>query len=484
MEEERSFCMAAKQWKRSIGVWVIGAMVAMSMTTAYAATTAKTAKEQVNVRKTASTEGDVVTTLSKGENVTIESQKGDWCQITVGKKTGYIRSDMLDQKTTADEKTTANEKATGINNTKIYGAKDSVNVRSKPSTDGSVVQKLSYGESMEVLGRSGDWYEVNIPAQGTCYIRSDMVSTTAPEKAKEASAVTPISEASSVAIMEEVDTGVSQNTNVDANSAIIGATASSATGAVVEKPAALSTQQAQDQLKQLGFYHDSADGSSGKVTTAAIKAFQTSYDLAIDGELGAETSSKIQEVSTQGKSEFDAMKVRVSPNGVILSEWFNGMKYVIPKYEHLRVVDVATGEEFKLRAFSLGNHADVEPPTKEDTNTLYRINGYKWSWTPRPIWVYVKDQAYAAAINVQPHGPDTIPDNGMSGQICMHFLYSRQHNTGQENKNLQAAIWTAFEQSSNAPAPGTQAVAPVQTEIKPVTLSEEELFALIEEESN
>ncbi len=499
MEEERSFCMAAKHWKRSLGVWMTGAMMAMSMSTAYASTTAKTVKDQVNVRKNASTGSEVLTTLAKGESVTIQSQDGDWCKVSIGKKTGYIRNDMLDQKAESTDKTTTKTAAKTSSETTadistVYAAKESVNLRDKPSTSGNVLQQVNYGETITVTGKSGEWYEVEIPAQEKVagYVRSDMVSTTELPKAVTPEVITTggVGTIDVNAIAEEVSTtSTEQKSDIYINTGDNTAIATDASAPAAATSTVLSTQKAQEYLKELGFYHDSADGSSGKVTMAAIKAFQTAYDLTIDGELGAETSAAIQQAAQRAATdpsvkEVNAAKVRVSPNGVVLSEWFNGMKYMFPKYEHLRVVDVQTGEEFKLRAFSLGNHADVEPPTKEDTNTLYRINGYKWSWTPRPIWVYIGDQVYAASINVQPHGPDTIADNGMKGQICMHFLYSRQHNTGQENKNLQAAIWTAFEQSSNAPAPGTSNVTPVQTEVKPLNLSEEDLFALVEEESN
>ena len=214
---------------------------------------------------------------------------------------------------------------------------------------------------------------------------------------------------------------------------------------------ALSNKEIQEALTQLGFYASEADGNFGSVSQAALMAFQRAYDLEVDGKAGPASAAAVQEALNNGGNGSSAGRIKVSSNGVILSEWFNYMKNVFPKYESLRCVDVQTVREFKLRAFSCGNHADVEPPTKEDTDILYEINGNKWSWDPRPIWVYIDGQCYAAVINVQPHGPDTLPDNGMSGQICMHFMHSRNHNTGKENKNMQAGVLEAFAQAENAP---------------------------------
>lgn len=368
--------------------------------------------------------------------------------------------------------------------------KESVNMRTTASTEAKVVATLAKGQTVAIESVKDGWCKVKVNDK-TGYVREDLLETlpTAAVNSKSSNDTVAETKANSQPVqnesadlnqdqyldmIEEEDSTSMQQSNIATKDAL------EAPGTTTKK---LGTTEAQTYLKQLGFYAGTPDGSTGNMTTAAIKAFQTSYDLSIDGQLGEETDERLIEAVEENDHDYDAAHVKVSSNGVILAEWFNGMKQIVPNYEHLRVVDVATGEEFKLRPFSLGNHADVEPPTKEDTNTLYRINGYKWSWTPRSIWVYINDQAYAAAINVQPHGPDTIPDNGMSGQICMHFLYSRQHNTGQENKNLQAAIWTAFEKSANAPKPGTTVEKPVQTTIEPLQISEADAFALIEEEN-
>ena len=469
--------MIAKRWRKLFGMAAAGALLTLSMN-AYASTSVTIAKDNVNIRENASTSAEVLATLKKGEKVALEATEGEWYKVKAGKTTGYVRSDLCEK--VNQEKETA--KAVAAVAKQMYIAKDNVNVRKRPSTSGEVVKQMHYGDTITVLEEKSGWYQVD--SKGTTgYIRSDMLSNAKPVSADIDDTIATVT-----AMTEEINADVENN----AVSSLVEATEESdvfimhdekevATAPPVQLPEKMSTTEAQQHLKKLGFYYAEPDGSSGKFTTAAIKAFQTAYKIGIDGELGSETTAAIRKAVQDGGNKKSALNVMESSNGVILAEWFNGMKYTFPKYEHLRCVDVETGEEFKLRAFSLGNHADVEPPTKEDTDILYRINGYKWTWTPRPIWVYIDGKAYAAAINVQPHGPDTISDNGMKGQICMHFLYSRQHNTGQENKNLQAAVWTAFEAAAAAPAPGQPTVVPVATPVD-INLTDEELFALIDEE--
>lgn len=429
---------------------------------AMAASSGKISKENVNMRKSASKDSDVITVLDKGDTVTIESNKGDWYKIKVGSKTGYVRKDMISAEQANDKESPS----------KIYIVKDSVNIRSKASTSADVLTRADNGAHLTVLEVNGDWYKVECDGK-TGYVRADMCSESAPEANKEETSLAD----DAASETQETGEALSDATNEEiAEDAMVAATQSAESA---------STKEVQQILKDLNFYYKEVDGNMGTVSLAALKSFQRAYGLEIDGKTGSETVAALREARASGGNGSSAERVQVSENGVILAEWFNAMKYKVPKYEHLRVVDVDTGVEFKLRAFSLGNHADVEPPTKEDTQILYRINGNKWTWTPRAIWVYIDGQVYAAAINVQPHGPDTLPNNGMSGQICMHFLHSRQHNTGQENKNLQEAVQKAYANAAKAPSPSEPAKTvddPSVTETPLTELSVEEMMALIDEE--
>lgn len=389
----------------------------------------------VNIRKQGSTNATVLTTLQKGAKVEIADESDGWYQVKSGDVTGYVRSDMVSK--SAEEAKT------------MYAIKDQVNLRGKASTTGTVVTTLKQNEKLSVLGTSNYWYQVKTESGKEGYVRKDMLTSTAPSSSVKTLAATSTSStvtttSLSTAAQTNVDNGFDENEE-ELEIYFEEQTRK-------EQAAKASEQEMQEMLKKLNFFSGEADGKFGPISISALKAFQTAYGVTADGEIGEETLLAAQTAVANGGNGSSAGKVKVSPNGVVLTEWFNYMKDAFPKYESLRCVDVETGEEFKLRAFSAGNHADVEPPTKEDTEKLYRINGNKWGWEPRAIWVYIDGVAYAAAINVQPHGPDTLPNNGMDGQICMHFLYSRSHNKGIENDSMQKAVWKAFEASSQAPA--------------------------------
>lgn len=98
-------------------------------------------------------------------------------------------------------------------------------------------------------------------------------------------------------------------------------------------------------------------------------------------------------------------------------------------------MDVATGARWNIRYYGGSNHADIEPLTKADTNTMYRVFGYNWSWVNKRPIVLIFNQGgikyqIAASLIGMPHGNDAahIADNGMAGHCCMYFYNSVGHS--------------------------------------------------------
>ena len=110
----------------------------------------------------------------------------------------------------------------------------------------------------------------------------------------------------------------------------------------------------------------------------------------------------------------------------------------------MTVVDVRTGITMKMKRMGGTYHADVEPATKNDTALLKKAYGGKWSWARRPVWVIVNGKAYAGSINGMPHGSDTLPSNGMDGQVCIHFLGSKTHGGKVVDPEHQNCVQEAY----------------------------------------
>ena len=136
--------------------------------------------------------------------------------------------------------------------------------------------------------------------------------------------------------------------------------------------------------------------------------------------------------------------LRSANYGVELLEW-PSVKAILPLHTPLEIYDVRTGVTYTVQSFSNGQHADVEPKTKADTDAIFKTYGGKWSYDARPVWVTFSGRTIAAAINGWPHGGGVISGNGMNGQICLHFYKSKSHNGNTSyDKKMQAGVTAAW----------------------------------------
>lgn len=107
-------------------------------------------QDDVNLRKTASTQSDVLSTLSSGTTVSILSEKDGWYQISYDGKKGFMSTDYVASKTSASD-------------LKGYAkiTTDVLNMRDVPNTDGDVVAAVAQGEYVTLNGFENGWYKVS-----------------------------------------------------------------------------------------------------------------------------------------------------------------------------------------------------------------------------------------------------------------------------------------------------------------------------------
>ena len=132
---------------------------------------------------------------------------------------------------------------------------------------------------------------------------------------------------------------------------------------------------------------------------------------------------------------------------VELLRWSYVRHNVIRNGEPLLITDVRSGITYWVAAFSQGNHADVEPITREDTELMRQAFG-RWTWDPRPVWVTIDGRTIAASINGMPHAGSTNSNNGMNGHICLHFYGSTTHSGARSHeRDHQRAVQEALRAS-------------------------------------
>lgn len=126
-----------------------------------------TASSYVNIRKSASTDGEVLGKLYKDAAAKILKTKGGWYLVESGSVKGYVKSDYL--------KTGLSDKELKKYGTLSIVVKvDGLNVREKADTESDKVDVIYKDETYPVIKQLDDWVKVNITDDKvTGYIKSE-----------------------------------------------------------------------------------------------------------------------------------------------------------------------------------------------------------------------------------------------------------------------------------------------------------------------
>lgn len=205
------------------------------------------------------------------------------------------------------------------------------------------------------------------------------------------------------------------------------------------------------ELKSQGWYTGALTRNFTSAVEAAVKKFQAAMGLSATGVADAATQHAL--FGTVPFDGTDNLDFAFYPAEKI--DWFTGgIQELWPRGASFRLYDVYTGTVWWAKRSAGGNHADIEPLTREDTARLCAMYNVSTPeeieannlWQRRPTLVTIGERTFACSLYGIPHNPDgdTLPNNGMTGQICLHFTNSRTHGTNVVNADHQAAIEYAW----------------------------------------
>jgi cell wall-associated NlpC family hydrolase len=132
----------------TVSVIVVVFMAFTGFASAQALQTGMVTGDNLNVREGPNTSSNVLAQLSKGVEVTVVEISGDWYKITYDDHSGWVFSGYISLNKVAGEG--------------VINAQD-VNIRSYPELSSDVITRLSEGANLNVYGRSGEWYKVELP---------------------------------------------------------------------------------------------------------------------------------------------------------------------------------------------------------------------------------------------------------------------------------------------------------------------------------
>ena len=180
-------------------------------------------------------------------------------------------------------------------------------------------------------------------------------------------------------------------------------------------------------------YIDYANG------TSTLNAFQKANGLTANGTANSKTIAKLNSGSVKSTSSGGG-------GSQYTTESLNWFKHpnTIPHHATFQVKDVKTGKIFNVKRWTGANHADCEPASAKDTAIMKSIYGH-WSWKRRAILVKYNGHVYAASMNGNPHGTQTIKNNNFPGHFCIHFTGSKTHGSKKVDSAHQNCVKTALK---------------------------------------
>ncbi len=321
----------------------------------------------------------------------------------------------------------------------IVTTSDGVNVRSA-ANGSTILTRVNKGTVLpyyqaNIKAGSYTWYQVRLSNGTDGYIRSDFASLCDENGGALPTATpTPTTGATSTSKPTATYTTLRLGSSGDAVTRLV------------------------EELIAQGYYTGSVTSSYTSEVQAAVRAFQAANGLTVDGIAGKLTQHALFGTVEPGTVDYSDYTFQFYPAEKI--DWFTGgIQQLWAKGASYKVYDVKTGIVWWARRWSGANHCDIEPLTAEDTARLCQIYGVsnaqeiydKNLWQRRPCLVTIGTRTFACSLFGMPHNPsgDTIPDNDMVGQICMHFTNSKGHESGKVDTYHQAAIEYAWQ---NCPA--------------------------------
>ncbi len=410
----------------------------------------KVTASTLNVRDSYSQEATVITKVKYGTVLQFFTAKSvgtdTWYSVLCNDLELWVHGDYIKEMSKADYDEWAAENpdlVPDVNDHRGYmrTKQSSVNVRN--AADGSTVittiakkgTVLRFYGKLVSWGGHG-WYRVLTPENGYGYIRSDLI-----EQCDENGNDLPVPEP------ELGDTSSAPESQQETSyyTLKVGSTGTKVANLV-------------NELINQGYYAGEPTDTFTTAVQASVKAFQTVKGLSVTGTANSATQHALFGTRPIGAGNTDNLEFAIYPVEKI--DWFTGgIQDMLPKGANFKIYDVKTGIVWWAHRWSGGRHADIETLTAADSARLCQIYGVnnlqeivdENMWERRPCLVTIGTRTFACSLDGMQHNPagDTISNNNMNGQICLHFTNSEGHSSQAVSVSHAKAIEYAY---NNCPA--------------------------------
>jgi len=402
--------------------------------------------DYVNLRASASRDAAAPFKVRTGTVMAFNEKKtvgtSTWYRVVYSNTEVWVLGDCVEVMTTAEYQAWLNENPsskpdTDANLGYLITVESGVNVRST-AAGSKIVARLAKGTIVPYYAgpkQAGgySWYAIRTKDGVDGFVRSDMIEI-CDQNGSPLPTPTPNAGGSTGG-----NTGSQQEATY--TTLRLGSTGTAVTRLVTE-------------LKAQGYYTGEITSTYTSAVRQAVIAFQTAKGLTVDGIAGSKTQHALFGTVPPGTANPNDTNFTFYPVEKI--DWFTGgIQQLWAKGANYKVYDVRTGIVWWAHRWSGGYHADIEPLTAADTARLCQIYGVDdaqdiWDdnlWHRRPCLVTIGNRTFACSLMGMPHNPDgdTIPNNNMTGQICLHFTNSKGHESGKVDSYHTKAIQEAYD---------------------------------------
>ncbi|MDO4568643.1 MAG: peptidoglycan-binding domain-containing protein [Clostridia bacterium] len=190
------------------------------------------------------------------------------------------------------------------------------------------------------------------------------------------------------------------------------------------------------RLRELGFFMYKPTGSFQSMTVDAAIEFQKKQvdsdgnPIFTDGAIGPQSlgilfSTAAARADILVDIPFGGTSAQLSATGDLVL--WSDVRELLSEGTAYTVIDCYTGTEFNMVFTGGENHAEMECATADDTAIYESLFGGEFNYSKRPVCLRVGARIIAASLQGEPHGAETLANNGHAGHACLYFEGSSSH---------------------------------------------------------
>ena len=149
------------------------------------------------------------------------------------------------------------------------------------------------------------------------------------------------------------------------------------------------------------------------------------------------TKNEAYQINNYHETELQKQETEESPQ-ILNLDWQKEIYFLLEEDAIYKLIDLKTQTQFYIKIIGKHNHADIEPNSIQDFESMQNLSKNAWSWNKRPMLLKYNETTYfPASLSLYPHG---YSQARATGHFCLHFKNSKTHGTNRIDEAHQKQI--------------------------------------------